>query len=154
MDGNREQARPDGSGRRSGRSGSALGVLAATLGYTVVLCVDERCGSAEIRGILQRLGEVVRSCPHAMLVRASCPLGPAACAGCESGPGEGSGAMLMVQRCTGETREPFGSATVLRPVRIGADLEEICTWLRRGAVPQAAPTRLDRSGPRARAVLN
>ncbi|MER6987628.1 hypothetical protein ABT337_04880 [Saccharopolyspora hirsuta] len=94
-------------------------------GFTVVLC--DSCEDGGELPVLAALREVIRRCPHGMLVRATCPLGRL---WCHAGKVTGalSGHTLLVQRCT-RSRSPVGEVMLVGPVRTAEDLAATARWL-------------------------
>lgn len=93
------------------------------IGFTAILCGT--CDEGEPAD-LAVLRQTVRRTPHAMLVRAHCPLGQMWCQA-RSTPAN-AGRTLLVQPCT-TGRVPVGSAILISPVRTVADLATVARWL-------------------------
>jgi hypothetical protein len=93
--------------------------------FTLAICTA--CGADVAPQLLQMLRNVVRRCPHGMLVMTECLLGPLACA--TRPPHEG--AMLLLQLCSIE-RAPTAPARWLGPITDLADARLVCEWIMRG----------------------
>lgn len=116
------------------------------LGWTVIACTGSGCCSTLGATALDRLGAVVRTSRHAILVSAPCPFGSAACPAA-GGYAFGKGVTLIVQRCTVDPRRPIGSAVIVGPVRTDAEIDLVCRWMALGELdPRALPERLRRVG--------
>jgi hypothetical protein len=104
--------------------------------FTVAICTT--CGAEVTPQLLQLLRDVIRRCPHGMLVMTECLLGQITCA---TRPAH-EGAMLLLQLCSIE-RTPTAPAQWLGPITDLADARLICEWIVRGGWDcRALPTHL------------
>lgn len=83
--------------------------------------------------MLPRLRQVVRNCPHGVLVLTQCPIGKITCAT----TGSDRGVILLLQPRTVH-RVPVASARWVGPVRTDAEIEAVCDWISSGAWDRAA----------------
>jgi hypothetical protein len=90
--------------------------------FTVAVCTA--CDGETF--LMARLREMVRSCPHGMLVATRCLLGEFTCATRGS-----RGAMLLLQPCTTD-RVPTAAIHWLGPIRTESDAAEACAWISDG----------------------
>lgn len=127
---------------------------APQVGWTAVACTGASCCSVLGATALNRLGAVVRTSPHAVLVSATCPFGSTACSA-GGGAAFGGGVTVVVQRCTARERRPVGPAAIVGPMRTEAEIDLVCRWLALGELdPRALPERLRRVGSMTKAPLN
>ncbi|MBB3051527.1 hypothetical protein FHS23_002550 [Prauserella isguenensis] len=106
--------------------------------FTVVLCDD--CGGDEPAAALDALRDVVRRSPHAVLVRAHCPLGRLWCRARTKA--HTAGRVVLVQPCTTD-RTPTGATVIVGPVRTAGDVAALTHWLESTPLtPGALPARL------------
>ncbi|HZC89588.1 MAG TPA: hypothetical protein VE400_02765 [Mycobacterium sp.] len=88
--------------------------------------------------LMNLLGNVIRRCPHGMLVTTECLLGQITCA---TRPAR-EGAMLLLQPCSID-RTPSAPVQWLGPITDLADARLICAWIGRGEWDfRELPTRL------------
>lgn len=110
--------------------------------FTVALCTS--CASSDSQSVLIRtLRNVVRRCPHGVLVSTRCLLGEFTCATRRAyfGP------VLVLQPCSAE-RAPSAAAIWVGPIGTEADARDACDWIAAGRWDRAKlPERLraDRS---------
>lgn len=92
--------------------------------FTVALCM--RC-PGEQQSLLQQLGNVVRHCPHGVLVTTQCLLGRFTCAttGSDRGP------VIALQPCT-VARVPNAAVVWIGPIDTATDAEDACDWIAAG----------------------
>lgn len=93
--------------------------------FTVAACVA--CSHEVNDTVVSELRQVIRHCPHAVLVVTQCLLGKFACAAMSSDPG----VMLVLQPCTAE-RVPVSPMRLVGPLRSKTDAEAVCTWIAAG----------------------
>jgi hypothetical protein len=93
--------------------------------FTVVVCTA--CAGDDALSVIDELRPTIRRCPHAMLVCATCMLGPLTCA---SRP-TGCGVMALVQPCTDE-RTACGPAHWIGPPTDNGEAAALCDWLELG----------------------
>lgn len=93
--------------------------------FTVAACVA--CTPEVADTVMSDLRQVIRNCPHAVLVVTQCLLGKFACAAKGSEPG----VMLMLQPCTVE-RVPVSPMRLVGPLRSKTDTEAACAWIAAG----------------------
>lgn len=93
--------------------------------FTVAACAV--CDPRIADTVLPQLREVVRSCPHAVLVMTQCLLSDLSCTTMVSE----RGVMLFVQPCAAD-RVPSASVRWIGPLRNAADAEAVCDWLAAG----------------------
>ena len=110
--------------------------------FTVAVCTA--CGTDVTAMVMPKLRQVVRNCPHGVLVVTNCLLGTFACGGKTSaGPGNsGREVMLVLQPCTRD-RAPVSSMQWIGPVRDEVDADAVCQWIASGEWdPGDLPTNL------------
>ncbi|MGP4014783.1 hypothetical protein [Saccharopolyspora sp. 5N708] len=108
-------------------------------GFTVVLC--DNCEHGGDLPVLSNLREVIRRCPHGVLIRARCPLGRLWCHTRKTA-GPSAGHVVLVQPCT-STRRPVGAVIPVGPVRSTEDLAALARWLESTPLsPAELPRRL------------
>ena len=93
--------------------------------FTVAACLA--CAPAVSATVMPKLRDVVRRCPHAVLIVTQCLTGRFGCSTTSSTPG----AMLLLQPCTID-RVPNSSVRRVGPVTSEADAEEVCAWIAAG----------------------
>jgi hypothetical protein len=93
--------------------------------FTVAICAA--CGAQSTPQLLQMLRNVIRRCPHGMLVMTECLVGQLTCATRSAH----QGAMLVLQPCSIE-RTPTAPTQWLGPIADVADARLICQWIARG----------------------
>ncbi|ORW89297.1 hypothetical protein AWB92_00685 [Mycobacterium sp. IEC1808] len=93
--------------------------------FTVVVCTA--CAANDVLSVIDELRPTIRRCPRAMLVSATCMLGPLTCA---SRP-TGCGVMALVQPCT-DDREACGPAHWIGPITDSAEAAALRDWLELG----------------------
>jgi hypothetical protein len=113
---------------------------ASGAGFTVVLCTAPACGAGDegtVAGkLIDALRGVVRASRYGVLVTTGCLFGEAACATRARAP------VVLVQSCDPD-RRPTGLAVRIGPLRTGADVDALVTWLRTGHLdPAQLPARL------------
>jgi hypothetical protein len=113
---------------------------ASGAGFTVVLCTTSACGAGDegtVAGkLIDALRGVVRASRYGVLVTTGCLFGGAACGVRARAP------MVLVQACDPD-RRPTGLAVRIGPLRTGADVDVLATWLRTGHLdPAGLPPRL------------
>lgn len=94
--------------------------------FTVALCVH--CPSSEPGSpLFGMLRNVVRSCPHGILVSTQCLLGTFTCAtrGGDLDP------VLVLQPCSAE-RVPNAAAIWIGPIATESDTRDACDWIAAG----------------------
>jgi hypothetical protein len=123
--------------KREGRYVMTDAEHGSAAGFTVVFCSRPECASG--LPIRERLGAVVRQCPHGVLIGSPCPLGPAGCS-VRDGRAD-AGPVVVVQPCTGAERRPLGPALRLGPLCDEADLQQLCRWLFAVAGESSRPRR-------------
>ncbi|WP_433287120.1 hypothetical protein ACQPZQ_32360 [Pseudonocardia sp. CA-142604] len=109
-------------------------------GFTVVLCTTPACGAGDegtVAGkLIDALRGAVRTSRYGVLVTTGCLFGGAACGVRARAP------MVLVQACD-PGRRPTGPAVRIGPLRTGADVDALVTWLRTGHLdPAVLPARL------------
>jgi hypothetical protein len=92
--------------------------------FTVAICTA--CDTGVAHHLLPRLREVVRNCPHGMLVSTQCLLGALTCA---TRPERGM--MMLLQACNPE-RVPTAAIQWIGPVSTPADADAACAWISAG----------------------
>lgn len=96
--------------------------------FTVVVCSG--CGrgpdTPPAEAVLCALGDVVRRCPHGILVSVPCLFGPAFCADLPF-----DGVVAALQPCTTD-RAPTGPAYFVGPIRGPEDAARLGSWVREG----------------------
>lgn len=116
--------------------------------FTVAIC--SHCSTEMTAAVAVRLREVIRRCPHAMLIATRCILGEFTCATntAERGP------MILLQPCT-LSRAPSASAIWVGPILTDTDATLVARWIATGhwnitalPLPLRANTMLVRSGHR------
>jgi hypothetical protein len=113
---------------------------AAEVGFTVVLCTAPACGTGDDGTVAERLVEelrgVVRASRLGVFVTTGCLFGASACAVRAKAP------VVLVQACDAR-RRPMSVALRLGPLRTGADVDALVSWLRSGRLdPDELPERL------------
>jgi hypothetical protein len=113
---------------------------ASGTGFTVVLCTAPACGVGDEGTVAGRLIDalrgVVRSSRYGVLVTTGCLFGETACEVRARAP------VVLVQACDAD-RRPTGLAVRIGPLRTGADVEVLASWLRAGHLdPGELPARL------------
>jgi hypothetical protein len=93
--------------------------------FTVAVCTA--CGAEVTPQLLQMLRNVIRRCPHGILVMTECLIGQLTCA---TRPAH-EGAMVLLQLCSTE-RTPTAPVQWLGPITDLADARLICEWIERG----------------------
>jgi hypothetical protein len=102
--------------------------------FTVVVCQATACEAGADPGLLDALRETIRRCPHGVLLRSGCMLGPVTCRPRWLHPhADTSGAIVIVQPC-GTDRAPQGIPVRVGPLRHPGDTHALCTWLERGVL--------------------
>ena len=94
--------------------------------FTVAVCTA--CDAEPQCALMPRLRELIRACPHGMLVATGCLLGTITCATRSSAHGQ----MLLLQPCTAD-RVPTASLQWIGPIRTEADAEAACEWISIGS---------------------
>ncbi|WP_156935306.1 hypothetical protein [Pseudonocardia spinosispora] len=105
-------------------------------GFTVVLCRAEGCTGhpdAERGPVEAALSETTRSCSHGVLVLTGCLMGATLCRACGPSAARSDGRVALVQPCHA-SRQPAGPAVLVGPIRDSSDADELCSWLRAGAL--------------------
>ncbi|OQZ90159.1 hypothetical protein BST11_14355 [Mycobacterium alsense] len=106
--------------------------------FTVVVCTA--CAADDALSVIEELRPTIRRCPRAMLVSATCMLGPLTCA---SRP-TGCGVMALVQPCT-DDRTACGPPHWIGPITDYGEAAALCSWLERGQWENTpAPRHLSR----------
>ena len=90
--------------------------------FTVAVCGP--CGEQVSSALLSSLCEVIRNCPHGVLIQTQCLLGELTCSGARSARGQ----VLLLQPCNTE-RVPTAAVHWIGPVRTEADVECACAWI-------------------------
>lgn len=112
------------------------------LGWTVVVCEGHSCSATLGPALQARLAAVVRASAYGMLITTA-----------DRTPG--SGATLVVQRCTANDRRPVGLAHIVGPVETSTDIDIVCNWLALDEFdPRVLPKRLQRRRSTRQAALN
>jgi len=93
--------------------------------FIVAACAT--CGTDITQTVMPRLREVVRNCPHAVLVVTDRLLGRLA----DSSMGSGRGVLLALQPCTAD-RTPLSAVCWVGPVSTEAQARSVCDWIARG----------------------
>lgn len=96
------------------------------VGHAFTLVVCSECGAGQRNSVIDRLSEVVRRCPHGMLVAAECLLRSGWCAN-----RQGDGVMLLLQPCALD-RSALGPGRWEGPVVDDVDLDRVCDWIAEG----------------------
>jgi hypothetical protein len=106
--------------------------------FTVVVCTA--CAASDVVSVIEELRPTIRRCPRAMLVSATCMLGPLTCASRPSG----RGVMALVQPCT-DDRTPCGPPHWIGPITDDGEAAALRDWLERGQWETSpVPRHLDR----------
>lgn len=92
--------------------------------FTVAVCGP--CGGQVSSALLSGLCEVVRNCPHGVLIQTQCLLGDLACS---ARPVRGQ--VLLLQPCNTQ-RVPTAAVHWIGPVHTEADVTSACTWIAGG----------------------
>jgi hypothetical protein len=119
----------------------------------MALCRAEGCAGAqcgEPGPVDQALSDATRRSQHGVLVVTGCLMGRLLCRACgpsapaaPSAPGRAApGRVAVVQPCHA-SRQPSGPAVLVGPIRDSTDADELCQWLRQGALTaERLPERL------------
>ena len=94
--------------------------------FTVAVCRICPASAAEV--VMPKLQDVVRHCPHAVLMVTHCLLGPISCAGRDSG----DGVTVLLQPCD-LRRAPVSAGQWIGPIRTEADAMVVADWIAEGA---------------------
>lgn len=105
---------------------SAVDRVFTTRPFTVAVCTA--CNSELTSTIVHTVRNVVRRCPHGVLVVTQCLLGELTCATRRS---DGA-VMVLLQPCTVD-RVPVASAEWVGPIKTGADVDAACSWIASGS---------------------
>lgn len=92
--------------------------------FTVAVCGP--CGGQVSSALLSGLREVIRNCPHGVLVQTQCLLGELTCT---ARPVRGQ--VVLLQPCNTE-RVPTAAVHWIGPVRTDADVTSSCAWIAGG----------------------
>lgn len=105
--------------------------------FTVALCMH--CSSSDPRSLLMRtLRDVVRRCPHGVLVSTQCLLGEFTCATRRAHLSP----VLVLQPCSAD-RVPSAPTIWIGPIVTDADARDACEWIGAGRWDGATlPTHL------------
>jgi hypothetical protein len=95
-------------------------------GFTVIACDD--CTDDSELPVLAAFREMVRRCPHGVLVRANCPLVRLWCHTRKLSAPQATGPVVLVQRCT-PARRPLGPVIAVGPLKTAEDLVTVTRWL-------------------------
>jgi hypothetical protein len=93
--------------------------------FTVVVCTV--CAADDALSVIEELRPTIRRCPRAMLVSATCLLGPLTCASRATG----CGVMALVQPCT-DDRIACGPPHWIGPITDNGEAAALCDWLEHG----------------------
>ena len=93
--------------------------------FTVVAC--QGCTPHLTDMVMPRLREVVRGCPHGVLVVTRCLMGRLGCAA----RGPERGVVLLLQPCTTE-RVPVSAVHWAGPIHTEVEAETVCRWISAG----------------------
>jgi hypothetical protein len=93
--------------------------------FTVIVCQAAPCDRNRELGLMERLGEVVRGCPHTVLIRAGCLMRATRC---RAHSAHDCGTYLLVQPCDRD-RRPSRPLIAVGPVLTRADTEAVASWL-------------------------
>jgi hypothetical protein len=107
--------------------------------FTVVVCngCTPHLDRSPAEAALSALREVIRHCPHGMLVTVSCLLGASLCSSRTV-----DGVVAALQPCT-TGRNPTSCAHFLGPIRDARDAIELSAWVQEGRWnPGLLPDRL------------
>lgn len=114
--------------------------------FTVIVCAA--CAADHDLSVLDELRPTIRRCPRAMLVSATCMLGPLSCA---SSP-TGCGVMAVLQPCTND-RVACGPPHWIGPITNRRDAAVLRDWIELGQWESTPlPSRLCRHYLWARSV--
>ncbi|MFF3861474.1 hypothetical protein [Streptomyces sp. NPDC002209] len=94
----------------------------STRPFTLVVCAN--CQSPASGQVIDRLRQVVRDCPHGVMVSTGCLGSLLRCR-------RTAGLHAVVQPCTPD-RKPHGVVVRLGPMADEADAETVAVWLRAG----------------------
>lgn len=93
--------------------------------FTVAACAV--CAPDITEAVMPKVKEVVRNCPHAVLVVTNCFLGTVA----DVSMGSGQGVLLVLQPCRVD-RSPTSTLRWVGPVRTEAQARTVCGWIASG----------------------